>query len=166
MDRNGCRDIHGFNLSASLSARRAWIEIMGERSQLYQTVRSLSARRAWIEINPYRQRGSANPVALRKESVDRNCGTAIKTICAAVALRKESVDRNFHAVQIVIVVMESLSARRAWIEIPCAAILSALAYVALRKESVDRNNRRFATIHNTEMSLSARRAWIEIVLNA
>ena len=35
----------------------------------------------------------------------------------AVALRKESVDRNFDAVQIVIIVMQSLSARRAWIEI-------------------------------------------------
>ena len=34
-----------------------------------------------------------------------------------VALRKESVDRNLHAVQIVIIVVESLSARRAWIEI-------------------------------------------------
>ena len=34
-----------------------------------------------------------------------------------VALRKESVDRNFDTVQIVIVVMQSLSARRAWIEI-------------------------------------------------
>ena len=35
----------------------------------------------------------------------------------SVALRKESVDRNFHTVQIVIVVVQSLSARRAWIEI-------------------------------------------------
>ena len=34
-----------------------------------------------------------------------------------VALRKESVDRNLNAVQIVIVIMKSLSARRAWIEI-------------------------------------------------
>ena len=34
-----------------------------------------------------------------------------------VALRKESVDRNLNAMQIVIVVMQSLSARRAWIEI-------------------------------------------------
>ena len=33
----------------------------------------------------------------------------------------------------------SLSARRAWIEIRCAAILKALVCVALRKESVDRN---------------------------
>ena len=34
-----------------------------------------------------------------------------------VALRKESVDRNLYAVQIVIVIVQSLSARRAWIEI-------------------------------------------------
>ena len=34
-----------------------------------------------------------------------------------VALRKESVDRNFYTMQIVIIVVESLSARRAWIEI-------------------------------------------------
>ena len=33
-----------------------------------------------------------------------------------VALRKESVDRNLGTVQIVIIVVESLSARRAWIE--------------------------------------------------
>ena len=34
-----------------------------------------------------------------------------------VALRKESVDRNFDTVQIVVVIVQSLSARRAWIEI-------------------------------------------------
>ena len=34
-----------------------------------------------------------------------------------VALRKESVDRNLDAVQIIIIVVGSLSARRAWIEI-------------------------------------------------
>ena len=33
---------------------------------------SLSARRAWIEIRGARPIGSACPVALRKESVDRN----------------------------------------------------------------------------------------------
>ena len=38
--------------------------------------------------------------------------------CRFVALRKESVDRNFRTMQIVIIVMQSLSARRAWIEIP------------------------------------------------
>ena len=39
-----------------------------------------------------------------------------------VALRKESVDRNLDAVQIVIIKVESLSARRAWIEIPSPKI--------------------------------------------
>ena len=42
-----------------------------------------------------------------------------------VALRKESVDRNFDAVQIVIIVMQSLSARRAWIEIDLEGKLDA-----------------------------------------
>ena len=56
----------------------------------------------------------------------------------------------------------SLSARRAWIEIPCAAILSALVCVALRKESVDRNTPAPSRRKTTDMSLSARRAWIEI----
>ena len=56
-----------------------------------------------------------------------------------VALRKESVDRNLDAVQIVIVIMQSLSARRAWIEIG--------------SQQPD---------GTTKTSLSARRAWIEI----
>ena len=59
-----------------------------------------------------------------------------------VALRKESVDRNLDAVQIIIVVVQSLSARRAWIEISlmqCQA--KKYSGVALRKESVDRNKR-------------------------
>ena len=57
-------------------------------------VASLSARRAWIEIQ-YTSHGFLAPkVALRKESVDRNMlriGTLRST---HVALRKESVDRN------------------------------------------------------------------------
>ena len=58
-------------------------------------------------------------VALRKESVDRNMWWGVrKAVGSLVALLKESVDRN-NAVQIVIIVMHaSLSARRAWIEIP------------------------------------------------
>ena len=55
-------------------------------------------------------------VALRKESVDRNC-TAAGAVCVGlVALRKESVDRN-----------------RKYL------FLEAVSMVALRKESVDRN---------------------------
>ena len=56
----------------------------------------------------------------------------------------------------------SLSARRAWIEIIlcCDSIDEHL--VALRKESVDRNVRPPAGPHIAPKSLSARRAWIEI----
>ena len=42
---------------------------------------------------------------------------SVSILIDAVALRKESVDRNLYAVQIIVVVMQSLSARRAWIEI-------------------------------------------------
>ncbi len=56
---------------ASLSARRAWIEItvVGVLATL---VTSLSARRAWIEIVDYIIDYVNDAVALRKESVDRN----------------------------------------------------------------------------------------------
>ena len=94
------------------------------------------------------------------------------------------MDRNFDTVQIVVVVVKSLSARRAWIEIWSAVLTELLilslsarrawieicgrrvglpvAGVALRKESVDRNT--IITKASAEIirSLSARRAWIEI----
>ena len=57
--------------------------------------KSLSARRAWIEIIARFKRERKGMVALRKESVDRNPVCAcrgFKTLI--VALRKESVDRN------------------------------------------------------------------------
>ena len=56
---------------------------------------SLSARRAWIEIANTAAILDFFPVALRKESVDRNscCGAAVIAFLS-VALRKESVDRN------------------------------------------------------------------------
>ena len=57
----------------------------------------------------------------------------------AVALRKESVDRNPLVVQVVLTLILSLSARRAWIEI--------MTILARTLE---------------KWSLSARRAWIEI----
>ena len=55
----------------SLSARRAWIEIHALAGHL-QPDASLSARRAWIEIDPAPRAQKVKPVALRKESVDRN----------------------------------------------------------------------------------------------
>ena len=55
--------------NASLSARRAWIEKLYTLTRCASHRLSLSARRAWIEkmINQKK----INPVALRKESVDR-----------------------------------------------------------------------------------------------
>ena len=104
-----------------------------------------------------------SPVALRKESVDRNSqagpaypGTRLSLSARrawieilyvlygigyiAVALRKESVDRNSGNNQYICKAGEqSLSARRAWIEIDCRTNVFGCNWVALRKESVDRN---------------------------
>ena len=55
----------------SLSARRAWIEITSTLPSITGYL-SLSARRAWIEIVSASTYYSPPPVALRKESVDRN----------------------------------------------------------------------------------------------
>ena len=128
-------------------------------------IRSLSARRAWIEICLCAERKPPLTVALRKESVDRNCVNA--------------ADRAGNN--------GSLSARRAWIEMQlpspgCVWMLVALRkesvdrncnsatqarplVVALRKESVDRNAAVPAPVAPGKMSLSARRAWIEIFDN-
>ena len=79
---------------ASLSARRAWIEILYQLYDTYAKV-SLSARRAWIEIGEGRDTRGGGTVALRKESVDRNkIHREFNPDRFKVALRKESVDRN------------------------------------------------------------------------
>ena len=57
----------------------------------------------------------------------------------------------------------SLSARRAWIEMTYVTRLPRCQVVALRKESVDRNNISTNNHIRVRQSLSARRAWIEIV---
>ena len=81
-----------------------------------------------------------DPVALRKESVDRNHAKAGKSQSSRVALRKESVDRNCCDAAESRRTLWSLSARRAWIEISYGALEGASEIVALRKESVDRNH--------------------------
>ena len=93
VDRNYYSDKDADWVRVSLSARRAWIEIK-TRSQPSRPRASLSARRAWIEIVDVSGVQGYRTVALRKESVDRNCKTAKNGITKAVALRKESVDRN------------------------------------------------------------------------
>ena len=60
----------------------------------HHSLKSLSARRAWIEI----------------------VITAMTSQISVVALRKESVDRNCYLDNIEITEAKSLSARRAWIE--------------------------------------------------
>ena len=55
---------------------------------------SLSARRAWIEIVTGLRISDVLSVALRKESVDRNLEKYLTPLLFPVALRKESVDRN------------------------------------------------------------------------
>ena len=83
---------------------------------------------------------------------------------APVALRKESVDRNAPPVNGEGLSSWSLSARRAWIEITNFHPASLCDLVALRKESVDRNSEDWLNAARLSRSLSARRAWIEIHL--
>ena len=71
MDRNDAVQVVVVVMHASLSARRAWIEIK-TRSQPSKPSASLSARRAWIEMLASRLTDMSDAVALRKESVDRN----------------------------------------------------------------------------------------------
>ena len=101
---------------ASLSARRAWIEIQVKRSVTY-CIESLSARRAWIEIYLLEVHKKWMLVALRKESVDRNWQDIDnrETIAASLSARRAWIEigvMDFAPGEVL-----SLSARRAWIEI-------------------------------------------------
>ena len=71
----------------------------------------------WIEISIGPLIFSVQPVALRKESVDRNMLFLLFRAAVGVALRKESVDRNSLGAKADSVSKWSLSARRVWIEI-------------------------------------------------
>ena len=94
------------------------------------------------------------------------------------------MDRNIDAQNFCVCVIQSLSARRAWIEIKkkgrarrpgqvalrkesvdrnsTALVSMRASIVALRKESVDRNTIVLAVLLMYSWSLSARRAWIEM----
>ena len=111
-----CQVMHIHAQIPSLSARRAWIEIKSRVNNACR-YRSLSARRAWIEILCLLLMFWPFPVALRKESVDRNG--------LGICYQRDDVP--------------SLSARRAWIEIVRGCFFCVKLLVALRKESVDRN---------------------------
>ena len=143
MDRNCCYSARCVGLLSSLSARRAWIEITVSRCMqcfLFVALRKESVDRnsTYVTRLPRCQVAlrkesvdrnvdcnsnfAQKKVALRKESVDRNSTYVTRLPRCQVALRKESVDRNaFQAARNRQREM-SLSARRAWIEIPWARI--------------------------------------------
>ena len=101
-------------------------------------------------------------VALRKESVDRNVeNDELEKTLIVVALRKESVDRNNFGISHGLRGSQSLSARRAWIEIwdahgrtlPAGSLSARRAWIEIHVNPAQRA---------VMASLSARRAWIEI----
>ena len=78
-------------------------------------------------------------VALLAESVDRNNAPIFSPFYNVVALLAESVDRNVDANQPRQAPRQSLSLRRAWIEMPLSGPFRIVGHVALLAESVDRN---------------------------
>ena len=101
---------------------------------------SLSARRAWIEMIIAYDNGNAVAVALRKESVDRNLAVWAVEHAYQVALRKESVDRN-SIEPASIRVSTTVALRKESVDRNALSdlLMLLIAVVALRKESVDRN---------------------------
>ena len=80
-----------------------------------------------------------------------------------VALRKESVDRNISPPPQIKPVRGSLSARRAWIEIFSRRLTHHLSgSLSARRAWIEMSGHRQA--HTSPTSLSARRAWIEITV--
>ena len=108
----------------SLSARRAWIEMPTAKRLMRQDVVAL--RKESVDRNNTTRVGVSGKlnVALRKESVDRNPHGFSCAHQQSVALRKESVDRNRRYIRSYAANFASLSARRAWIEIPGALNMS------------------------------------------
>ena len=94
VDRNVFLTLTVRNVSMSLSARRAWIEIY--RNWRKQSIRhKVALRKESVDRNIWVDKTQSPPsVALRKESVDRNLRGWTLNINGPVALRKESVDRN------------------------------------------------------------------------
>ena len=148
--------------SASLSSRRAWIEIIFPLRFVITFKKSLSSRRAWIEIEGiFKVLYTLKCVALLTESVDWNCDIMHFSECRRVALLTESVDWNLYCIYIihplgVALLTESVD----WNFLPCSRGQE-------RKGRSPHGERglKFALHHNCIIyfkSLSSRRAWIEI----
>ena len=115
MDRNALDHVSAPQIPMSLSARRAWIEIVGKL--IYGNALGVALRKESVDRNRPGLACSAicTTVALRKESVDRNRRHEDGSLrLDTVALRKESVDRNVAAPCVLFAGGMSLSARRAW----------------------------------------------------
>ena len=93
VDRNTCRVLDEAGQQASLSARRAWIEIYTAGLCL-AVIASLSARRAWIEMSRITREGDAMPSLSARRAWIEIAHLRIMYHASPVALRKESVDRN------------------------------------------------------------------------
>ena len=116
VDRNWLRRLCGVQLQVALRKESVDRNALCARAAMEGGL-SLSARRAWIEMMIGIDKVSNQCVALRKESVDRNRISGHLVGFYSVALRKESVDRNRENPVNDTVRLSSLSARRAWIEI-------------------------------------------------
>ena len=138
MDRNTFAPNITIQGNASLSARRAWIEIRW-RTRGTTLWASLSARRAWIEIPPPGRWYRTSPSLSARRAWIEMCKCGKPSCLLSVALRKESVDRNDKDRVGRRDDRWSLSARRAWIEMSKKLNRTPPLAVALRKESVDRN---------------------------
>ena len=117
MDRNIFPPLDTSSVRVSLSARRAWIEIVALRAPGKPYQWSLSARRAWIEMANFCR--------------NRFCPTSLSARRAWIEIRLADMSAAWNRL--------SLSARRAWIEIDFTGSAWVPEFVALRKESVDRN---------------------------
>ena len=116
MDRNVRRSGKLILIIRSLSARRAWIEMIDNLTQGVFNLLSLSARRAWIEMIFPLCRLSLQRVALRKESVDRNLSYAMPSqeVFRSLSARRAWIE--IFSIFWICRMFRSLSARRAWIE--------------------------------------------------
>ena len=101
-------------------------------SQLPKLLKSLSARRAWIEIVVLCLSCVLLLVALRKESVDRN---TVKIRITPIDSMSLSARRAWIEIKLLLsspkIQPGSLSARRAWIEIHCRFNLRLLNRLSL-----------------------------------
>ena len=95
--------------------------------------------------------------------MDRNVSASAYYSPSPVALRKESVDRNFRHHSLNLPSSPSLSARRAWIEIeaPTTQDCRHAQSLSARRAWIEILASRLADM--SAASLSARRAWIEII---